>query len=157
MKARPSAPCVLISLCLTGVRCRYDGQGNGCKGLERLTAHCVPIPVCPEQIGGLPTPRIPAERRGSRVVTRDGGDVTEAFCRGAEQTMFLAEQYGARYALLKSRSPSCGCGRIYDGTFSGRIVPGDGVTAALLKSNGVSVFDENHIDALIEAMESDGC
>ena len=148
-------PIVLISMCLMGVNCRYDGGSNPVPGVAALEEHCTLIPVCPEQLGGLPTPRPPSERRGSRVVTREGGDVTAQFERGAEQALRLAERFGARYALLKARSPSCGAGEIYDGTFTGARIPGDGVTAALLRAVGIHVFDEHHIDDMIQALEGD--
>ena len=145
-------PRVLVSACLLGVNCRYDGKGNPCPGLDELMDLAELVPVCPEQLGGLPTPRTPAERRGGRVIARDGADVTEAFRRGAEQACRLAERFGAEYALLKSRSPSCGSGRIYDGSFTGRLVPGDGVTAKALWSMGVQVYGEADVAALADAL-----
>ena len=138
----------LVSACLLGMRCRYDGQGQRCPGIDALMDELELIPVCPEQLGGLPTPRAPSERLGDRVVTRHGADVTEAFARGAEETCRLAELYGARLAILKQRSPSCGSSAIYDGSFSGRIVPGSGVTASRLRDMGVEVFSEEDLDAL---------
>lgn len=148
-------PRVLVSLCLLGVPCRYDGRPNGCEGLDALMARAELIPMCPEQLGGLPTPRVPAERRGDAVVTRDGRDVTTAFRRGAEAVCLLADRFNIRYALLKARSPSCGGGEIYDGTFTGARVPGDGVTAEALKARGVAVFTEQTVDELIEKLECD--
>ena len=148
-------PRVLISLCLLGAACRYDGGGNRCDGPEALMERCELIPVCPEQLGGLPTPRVPAERRGDRVVTRDGRDVTEAFENGAEETEMLAEQLGAHYALMKARSPSCGFGAIYDGTFTGRLTVGMGVTAMALYHAGIQIFDEAHIDDLIHLLDEE--
>ena len=148
-------PTILISMCLLGVNCRYDGGGNPVPGVGALAERYALIPVCPEQLGGLPTPRPPSERRGDRVVTREGGDVTAQFGRGAKQALFLAERFGARYALLKARSPSCGAGEIYDGTFTGTRIPGDGVTAARLRAAGIHIFDEHHIDDLIHALEGD--
>ena len=147
-------PAVLISLCLMGIECRYDG-GSSAVGLGRLGALCRLIPVCPEQLGGLPTPRTPSERLNSRVVTRDGADVTAAFERGADQACRLADIFGARFALLKARSPSCGSEEIYDGSFTGVRVPGDGVTARRLKDMGIRVYDENHIDDLIHMLEGE--
>ncbi len=138
---------LLISACLMGFDCKYSG-GNNALPPETLDALCRRyrlIPVCPETAGGLPTPREPSERRGERVVSRDGRDVTEAFRQGAELTLRLAGRCGAKTALLKSNSPSCGSGRIYDGSFTGRLIPGDGVTAALLKSHGVRVVGENEL------------
>lgn len=148
-------PRVLVSLCLLGIECRYDGGGNGVGGLEALRQRCELVPLCPEQLGGLPTPRSPSERLGDRVVTREGADVTAAFQRGAAQACKMAELFGAKYALLKARSPSCGTGRIYDGAFRGRLTQGNGLTAQALKAMGVQTFDETQIDALICKLEED--
>ena len=136
---------ILISACLMGFDCKYNGGNNALppEVLERLRQRYLLIPVCPETAGGLPTPREPSERRGESVVSRDGRDVTAAFQKGAALTLRLAERYGAKRALLKCNSPSCGSGMIYDGSFSGKLVPGDGVTAELLKSQGISVVGEN--------------
>ena len=101
------------------------------------------IPVCPECCGGLPTPRTPSERLGDRVVSKTGADVTEQFEKGALATLSLAQSFSVKAAVLKSNSPSCGSGTIYDGSFTGTLVPGDGVTAELLKKHGVRVTDEN--------------
>ena len=138
----PNQPPILVSACLLGTPCRYDGAGKADKRVLALAKTRVLIPVCPEQLGGLATPRPSAERRADRVVTREGADVTEAFTRGAQETRRLALLLGCRSAILKSNSPSCGSGQIYDGTFSGRIVAGDGLTAALLKQNGITVASE---------------
>ena len=102
-----------------------------------------------EQMGGLPTPRVPAERVGDRVLTRDGRDVTEAYRRGAEEALRLAQLLGCTEALLKEKSPSCGCGRIYDGTFSGVLTDGFGMTADLLRKNALTVYGETHLEALL--------
>ena len=133
---------LLISACLVGENCKYNGGNNALppETLAALRSRFELVPVCPEQLGGLPTPRVPSERRGARVVNREGADVTEAFRRGAEQALRIAEQTGCRRALLKSNSPSCGSGSIYDGSFSGRLTAGDGVAAALLKHSGIEVF-----------------
>ena len=133
---------LLISACLTGENCKYNGGNNALPSetLAALRSRFELVPVCPEQLGGLSTPRVPSERRGERVVNREGADVTEAFRSGAEQALRIAEQAGCRRALLKSNSPSCGSGSIYDGSFSGRLTAGDGVAAALLKHSGIEVF-----------------
>lgn len=140
---------ILISACLLGVCCRYDGESKPLMQTVALMERFHLIPVCPEQLGGLPTPREPAERRGNAVVTKSGADRTAQFCRGAEQTLHLAKLYGCRAAVLKERSPSCGSGEIYDGSFSGSLTGGDGVTAALLKANGIAVYGEREIEALL--------
>ena len=133
---------ILVSACLLGTPCRYDGTGKPDARILTLVKTHRMIPVCPEQLGGLPTPRPPAERRGERVVTRAGEDVTQAFARGAEETLRLFRLFDCRVAILKAHSPSCGCGQIYDGSFSGRLVSGDGLTAALLRENGLTVYTE---------------
>ena len=136
---------LLISACLMGFNCKYNGGNNALPEdvLLALRRRYRLIPVCPEAAGGLPTPRAPSERLGSRVINRDGQDVTAAFQRGAELAVRLAERFGTRFALLKSNSPSCGSGTIYDGSFSGRLVPGDGVTAEYLK-NKILIISENY-------------
>ena len=140
---------ILVSACLLGMDCRYDGTHAYCPALEQLMAEHVLIPVCPERRGGLDTPRVPAERQGERVVTRDGDDVTSAYIAGAQEALRLAKQYDCRYAIFKERSPSCGSGAIYDGSFSARLIPGDGVAAQLLRKNGVIVLGESQISALV--------
>lgn len=139
---------LLISACLLGCRCRYDGTSKPHPLVAQLAARHTLMPVCPEQLGGLPTPRPPAERRGSAVVTRDGGDVTAQYRRGAEETLSLCRTLGCEGAVLKERSPSCGHGVIYDGTFSGALVPGDGVTAELLSAHGIPIYGESQIQEL---------
>ena len=133
---------LLISACLMGYNCKYNGGNNALppEVLAALRKRYRLIPVCPEAAGGLPTPRVPSERRGGSVVTRDGRDVTAAFRRGAEIAGKLAERYGARLALLKSNSPSCGSGTVYDGSFTGTLTPGDGVTAEYLKNKNLIIF-----------------
>lgn len=137
---------ILVSACLLGVPCRYDGKSVPCEGVICLKERAQLVPVCPEQLGGLATPRTPAERRGEVVVTRDGRDVTAQYRRGAQEALRLARLFGCTKAILKSKSPSCGCGLIYDGSFSGRLVPGEGVTAQLLRENGVEVRTETDVN-----------
>ena len=141
---------ILISACLLGCRCRYDGASRPQPWIAALAERHTLVPVCPEQLGGLPTPRPPAERRGDRVVTRAGGDVTAQYRRGAEEALRLCRLLGCDAALLKERSPSCGSGAIYDGTFTGTVTAGDGVTAELLRKNGIPVYGETQADQLIK-------
>ena len=141
---------LLISACLLGEKCRYDGGGNYTPGVERLRGRCELVPVCPERLGGLPTPRTPAERAGEKVMSKTGTDVTEAFRTGAEKALETALAHGIHLALLKERSPSCGRGYIYDGSFSGKIISGDGVTAELLARNDIRIYGESHIGELLE-------
>ena len=132
---------IIVSACLAGYRCRYDGKTVPNDEIVALVKRGEAIPVCPEMLGGLPCPRTPSERSadGARVLMRDGKDVTEAFERGALETLRLARLYECDRAVLKARSPSCGCGRIYDGSFSDTLRDGSGVTAELLMSSGVAV------------------
>ena len=134
---------LLVSACLLGERCRYDGQACESPGVRALGKRFELIPVCPEVLGGLAIPRLPAERRGFRVVRSDGADVSAAFRLGAERTLAIALDRNVVAAILKSRSPSCGVGRIYDETFSGRLRDGDGITAEWLRCAGIPLFDEN--------------
>ena len=138
---------LLISACLMGVRCRYDGGRKPLDCLNELMDRHVLIPVCPEVLGGLPTPRVPAERIGDKVITKDGRDVTANYQQGAEEALRLAKLYGCDCAVLKEKSPSCGSGQIYDGSFSRKLTPGDGVTAQLLKENGIAVYGESEVGA----------
>lgn len=139
---------ILVSACLLGVHCRYDGNHNLCPALDLLLQQHHLIPVCAEQLGGLPTPRIPAERRGTAVITQDGRDVTEAFTNGAQEVLRLAKLYHCKIAILKARSPSCGYGTIYDGTFTRTLTERDGVTAELLRAHGISVYTEQDLETL---------
>ena len=140
---------LLVSACLLGTPCRYDGKSKADARVLALAERYELIPVCPEQLGGLPTPRDASERQGSRVVMRSGRDVTDAYARGAQQALALAQRFGCTAALLKQRSPSCGHGEIYDGTFTGTRVAGDGVTAALLGAHGIRVYGEDDIAELL--------
>ena len=141
---------LLISACLMGVRCRYDGGRKPLDCSDELVDRHVLIPVCPEVVGGLPTPRVPAERIGERVMTKDGRNVTANYEQGAQEALRLAQMTGCTHALLKERSPSCGCGVIYDGSFSGGLCKGDGVCAALLKEHGIEVLGESRAHELLE-------
>lgn len=140
---------ILVSACLPGCACRYDGQCKPHPLAQELAKRGFAVPVCPEQLGGLPTPRKPSERRGERVVMNDGRDVTAEYRRGAEEALRLAQLYGCTAAVLKEKSPSCGCGRVYDGTFSGTLTDGDGVTAELLEENGIRVYGESELEKLL--------
>lgn len=131
---------LLVSACLVGENCKYSGGNNYSPAVAALGEQYELIPVCPEQLGGLPTPRTPSERVGDKVLTRDGRDVTDAFRRGAEKVLEIALAQGITRAVLQERSPSCGWGRIYDGTFTGTLIPGQGVTAQLLRAHGIAVY-----------------
>ena len=133
---------ILVSGCLAGFNCRYDGGNNLVPEIRQLVEDGLAVTACPEQLGGLPTPRIPSERVGNRVVNREGTDVTAEFKAGAEATLRIARENSCRTAILKSRSPSCGKGCIYNGQFTGELVPGNGVTADLLLQHGIEVLTE---------------
>jgi len=149
----------LVSACLLGVACRFDGQSCPSPELDGLATRGKVVAICPEVAGGLPTPRLPAEIEGAyagldgyavldgrtRVVRNDGVDVTAEFVQGAQVALALARQLGVRQAILKSDSPSCGAGRIHGGRFAGKLVPGDGVTTALLRRNGIHVINETDL------------
>lgn len=137
---------ILVSACLLGIQCRYKGDGCPCEGIIALSQKHTLIPVCPEQLGGLATPRPPAERVGDRVMNREGVDVTGAYTLGAEHAVRIAKLNNVRVAIMKAKSPSCGSGKVYDGTFSGRLVPGDGVCAEMLKAAGIKVYNEENYE-----------
>ena len=136
---------ILVSACLLGVCCRYDGNSKPCQAVMDLAKEHELIPVCPEQLGGLPTPRPPAEIQGGRVINREGRDVTAQYQKGAEEAARLVRLLGCDCAILKARSPSCGSGQVYDGSFSGTLVPGDGIAAGTLKTLGVRVISEQDL------------
>ena len=139
---------VLISACLLGVGCRYDGQRKCYDGIEPLMDKYNLIPVCPEIMGGLQTPRAPAERVGDKVLCNNGSDVTAQYNRGAQEALRLARLFSCGLAILKSNSPSCSCYKVYDGTFTRTLVEGMGVTAQLLSENSIRVIDETEILSL---------
>lgn len=138
----------LVSACLLGVPCKYSGRDNRCPAVLALRDRIQMIPICPEQLGGLPTPRPAAERQGASVVNREGRDVTAEFRTGAQAALILARLFDCSGAILKSRSPSCGMGKIYDGTFSGTLIPGNGVTAELLQEAGLALYTEEDLPAV---------
>lgn len=154
---------ILMSACLLGQKVRYDG-GDCLQNHERLQTWIKAgniVTICPEMVGGLPTPRSPAEIQGCKtgvsvlqgeasIMTRLGDDVTEA----ARKALVLAQQHHVRVAILKAKSPSCGSKSVYDGTFSRSLIPGMGVTSALLNQHDILVFDEDHIDEALDAAES---
>jgi len=143
---------IIISACLLGIHCRYDGTDKiQPQWLEALTGHHL-VPVCPEQLGGLSTPRLPSEivsEEPLRVEATNGTDVTGPFVRGAEESLSLAQLSGAVCAVLKEGSPSCGVNRIYDGTFSGAKVPGQGLTARILREAGLALYSEEELERFI--------
>lgn len=141
---------VLVSACLLGENCKYNGLNNKNDSVCSLEKYFQIIPICPECFGELPIPREPSEIVGDRVLSKSGKDVTEAFKKGAEQTLYIAKETNAPCAVLKERSPSCGFGKIYDGTFSGNLCVGNGIAADLLSKNEIQVFGESQIQNLID-------
>lgn len=140
---------ILVSHCFLGEPCRYDGASRLDRQIIELhrAGHNL-IPVCPEMLGGLDVPRSPAEiQPDGRITTRDGQDVTAAYKSGAERALEIARENNCTMAILKARSPSCGCGEIYDGSFTHTVTSGWGVTARLLAEAGMEVMDEEHLQA----------
>ena len=147
---------IIVSSCLCGINCRYDGSNNLDTRVLKLLKEGKAISVCPEQLGGLATPREPCEiLNGSgldvidskaTIIGAKNNDLTSSFLKGAYETLKIAEKMGATTAILKARSPSCGVSKIYDGTFSGILRPGNGVAAELLLSKGIKVFTEEDLD-----------
>ena len=145
---------ILVSSCLIGEKCRYDGSASFIPSLAKLVEAGKAIACCPEVLGGLPTPREPAEIIGgtgayvldgcARIVTKSGQDVTDAFLKGAYQTLALAKKHEVKTAIFKERSPSCGSCMIYNGKFNGQKQEGEGVATALLRQGGVKVFSEEN-------------
>lgn len=140
---------ILVSACLIGIGCRYDGKHKENEDVLRLREKYNLIPVCPEVFGGLPTPRVPSERINDRVMMRDGRDVTENYKRGAQEALRLCKIYNVKTAVLKERSPSCGKGMIYDGSFTSTLTERDGVCAEMLINAGIRVLGESEINILL--------
>lgn len=133
----------LCSACLLGINCAYHGKSKTNVKVLELTKKEILIPVCPEQLGGLPTPRPAAEIKNGRVITKDGQDDTQSYQKGAEEVLKIAKLLNIKEAILKQRSPSCGSGQIRN--LSGEIIKGDGITTALLKRNGIKVISEEDL------------
>ena len=136
---------VLVSACLLGLNCKYDGKNNRNEKVLEYIKDKEVIPVCPEIFGGLQTPRIPSEIVGDKVLNREKIDVTKEYQKGAEETLYLAKLFNVKKALLKESSPSCGSKTIYDGTFSKNKKEGMGITAQLLKENGIEIISEKEL------------
>lgn len=136
---------ILVSACLLGYQCRYKGDGCRCEKVAELGKDNILIPVCPEQLGGLPTPRYPSERVGDKVIAKDGTDVTEQYTRGAEFAVEIAKANKVDYCIMKANSPSCGKGVVYDGTFSGNKISGNGLSVEKLLQACFEVVTENDI------------
>ena len=144
---------ILVSACLLGENCRYKGDNCKNEKVLALKGENELIAVCPEVLGGLPTPRAPAEIVGDKVIANTGKDVTENYKAGAEAALCIARETKADYCIFKSKSPSCGCGEIYDGTFSGKLTAGNGITAELFLKNGYAVKNENSLYFLVKIVD----
>lgn len=137
---------IIVSACLLGESCRYDGKSKPCEKVIRLAEKHELIPVCPEVLGGLSTPRPPSEmQKDGRFINSEGGDVTANYRSGAESTLHIAIQNSCKLAVLKEKSPSCGVHSRYDGTFTRTLIPESGITAALLRENGITVISEDDL------------
>ncbi len=139
---------ILVSACLLGENCKYNGGNNKCEEVIKLGQKHTLIPVCPESFANLPTPRVPSEIKDGKVYSKDGKDLTEEFYDGAEKTLYVAEESACRIAVLKERSPSCGFGKIYDGTFSGTLTYGNGVAAQMLYEHGIIILGESKLNKI---------
>ncbi len=131
-----------VSACLCGFPCRYDGKSKPDEKIKALYEEGRALPVCPEKLGGLTTPRTPCEIINGRVVSSDGEDRTNEYLLGSQKVLELCKKHGIKKAILKQNSPSCGSTHIYDGTFSGTLIEGEGCLTALLRKNGIEVTGE---------------
>ena len=135
---------IMVSACLLGDNVKYDGSNNkNTKLIEFLNDYEI-IKVCPEVLGGLSIPRVPAEIQNNKVINKEGIDVTKEYLSGARKALEIAKKNNIKIAILKKNSPSCGSNKIYDGTFSHKLIESDGITVKLLKENGIKVFDEDN-------------
>ena len=139
---------ILVSACLLGENCKYSGGNNKNDKVIALGKKHKLIPICPECFAQLPIPRPPAEIVGTKVFNKLGEDITEQFKDGAEKALYVEEETGCQTAVLKERSPSCGFGEIYDGSFTGKTIRGNGITAQLLYDNGITIFGESNVDKI---------
>ena len=152
--SKKEKPAIAVSACLLGKRCRYNGEIKPWSGVTELEKAFRIISVCPELLGGLPVPREPSEISGDRVITQSGKDVTDAYRMGAEKTLEVIRCEHCVAALLKERSPSCGKGLVHNGSFDGGMIPGNGITAALLLKNGIPVFGESQFHELLKGFHT---
>ncbi len=159
MVSLSSAMKILISACLLGQNVKYNGLNNSIldnQFIKRLQSLNLLIPICPEVDGGLSIPRVPVEIIKGRAIDKFGKDKTKHFQTGAKKAVILAKKFNIKYAVLKSKSPSCGSGFIYDGSFSHTLIQGDGITALALKKIGVQIFSEDNLDSLEKLVKLNG-
>ena len=147
---------IIVSECLLGINCKYNAGNNACKPLIEFAKNRGVIPVCPEQLGGLPTPRIPAEIINNKVRNKNGEDVTENFKKGAEEALKIVDLVKPELIILKAKSPSCGYQKIYDGSFTGKIIDGNGVFAKMLIDRNYKIITEENKEMLQKLEEING-
>lgn len=147
---------IVVSECLLGINCKYNAGNNACKPLIEFAKNGGVIPVCPEQLGGLPTPRIPAEIINNKVRNLNGEDVTENFKKGAEEALKIVDLVKPELIILKAKSPSCGYQKIYDGSFTGKIIDGNGVFAKMLIERNYEIITEENKKMLQKLEEING-
>lgn len=141
---------IVVSACLLGENCKYNGGNNKNEAVLALAEKFELVPICPECFGGLPIPRVPSEILNGRVYSKTGEDLTDSFKSGADHALYITMEANAPCAVLKENSPSCGFGKIYDGSFTGKKIIGNGITAQLLAENGIQIFGESTIDKLLQ-------
>lgn len=146
---------IAVSACLAGIKCRMDGKAKPIPRICQWVESGIAVPICPEVLGGLPTPRVPSERKGNRVITREGKDVTEQFEQGADAALSICLRHGCKAAVLKAKSPSCGYALVYDGSFSRTLVIGNGVFAEKAAKAGLAMYNENNFELLGNQIERD--
>lgn len=142
-----------VSSCLAGCKCTYKGSDNLILKIKEMVDHGQAIMICPEVLGGLPTPRTPCEISENRVIDIDGADKTTAYQLGAKRSLEILQKNNVEVVLLKAKSPSCGKGKIYDGSFSHTVIAGDGITCQLLQNHGIVVFNEDELDKFFKYIE----
>ncbi len=140
---------ILVSACLLGTPCRYDGKSKKCNQIDKLRERFDLVPVCPEVLGGLNTPRLPCEIIEGKAIRSDGKDMTPFYEKGAKASLEIAKKEGCKFAILKEKSPSCGSHFRYDGTFSKKLIKGQGITSRLFSEHNIQIFSEEEIDSIL--------
>lgn len=141
---------IAVSSCLLGINCKYNGDSNYNEKIINLKKDHTLIPICPEVLGGLDTPRVPAEIVGDKVINQQGVDVTSNYQLGAMKALAILKENNIDVVILKAKSPSCGMGKVYDGTFNHILIDGDGITTQLFKKNGIKIYNENNFEDIFK-------
>ena len=141
---------IAVSSCLLGIKCKYNGESNFNIKIDKLREKHTIVPICPEVLGGLSTPRVPSEIIGSKVINQNGVDVTLNYINGAKKALDILKENNIDVVILKSKSPSCGKDYIYDGSFTHTLVNGDGITTHLFKKNGIKIYSENDFEDIFK-------